>query len=162
MNRLKKITVWLLATSLVLAGAAMLIPKQAVASVAAQVFMANHSVPTSNPLPTRDVDAQTVLVFDQTLTVNQGTSTTFGPVDVSMFKQVRAWASVDGTGVLVIETVLQDPSSVLHRVTLDTINASGGASVTKTYDILWPNMSLIVTGHEGANAVHVLIYGRTN
>jgi hypothetical protein len=47
MNRLKKITVWLLATSLVLAGAAMLIPKKAVASLAAQVFVTNSTVPVS-------------------------------------------------------------------------------------------------------------------
>jgi hypothetical protein len=49
--QIKKVTVWLLATSLVLAAAAMLIPKNAIASIAAQVFLANHSVPASNPLP---------------------------------------------------------------------------------------------------------------
>jgi hypothetical protein len=49
--QIKKVIVWLLATSLVLAAAAMLIPKNAVASIAAQVFLVNHSVPASNPLP---------------------------------------------------------------------------------------------------------------
>jgi hypothetical protein len=47
MNSLKKVVLWLLATGLVLAAAAMLIPKKAVASLAAQVFVTNSTVPVS-------------------------------------------------------------------------------------------------------------------
>lgn len=51
MNALKKITVWLVATSLALAAAAMLVPKETVAAMVGNVFLVNHSVPASNPLP---------------------------------------------------------------------------------------------------------------
>jgi hypothetical protein len=47
MNALKKLALWLLATSLVLAAAAILIPKKAVALLATQVFVTNPAVPVT-------------------------------------------------------------------------------------------------------------------
>jgi hypothetical protein len=47
MNALKKVAVWLLATCVVFAGVAMLIPKKAVATIAAQVFVTNPTLPVS-------------------------------------------------------------------------------------------------------------------
>jgi hypothetical protein len=47
MNSLKKVVLWLLATSLVFAAAAVLIPKKAVALLATNVFVTNPSVPVT-------------------------------------------------------------------------------------------------------------------
>jgi hypothetical protein len=47
MNSLKKVVLWLLATSLVFAAAAILIPKKAVALLATNVFVTNPAVPVT-------------------------------------------------------------------------------------------------------------------
>jgi hypothetical protein len=47
MNSVKKVVLWLLATSLVFAAAAILIPKKAVALLATNVFVTNPAVPVS-------------------------------------------------------------------------------------------------------------------
>jgi hypothetical protein len=162
-DQIKKVTVLLLATSLVFAAAAMLIPKKAVAAFAAQVFLANHSVPVSNPMPTRDVGSQTIVAFDQVVTVTPGAPAIIGPVDVSMFKQIRvSQIREGGFPDYTAFSFLVNPNNANDIIPLDDLNKGQFGRGTQTDEVLSQIQVEVVGGLSGTSTVRVQIYGRSN
>src|SRR4029453_7536975 len=89
-------------------------------------------VDTSAPLSVRG--EHTVLIFDQTRTVNiDNQFAYFDPVDVSPYKEIRIWAFVQGSVSYGLTLQIEDPNSG-NVGTLDSnMNASGDGDITKVF-----------------------------
>ncbi len=165
MNALKKITVWLVAAGVMFGAAAVWNPPRArtFAATVLNVFVANTS---ANPVPTSEVSAQVVLLLDQHLVAAPGQTVSTGPVNVSMFKEIRVWQAREGrdTSYALVTRLLDPTGSIGEEVLLDDINASKTGLGTNAYDIVWPKIDVLLTPGPTTpfqTFVHVQVYGRT-
>jgi hypothetical protein len=108
----------------------------------------------------RDVDAHTVLVLDQTLTVGPFNLATTGPIDVSMYKEFRV-LQVLQFGSIAYAAFVRTVTPVGIPVSGD-LNASAAGFGTDVFQLL-PAIQVVVDNPANqGTSVRILVYGRAN
>jgi len=120
--------------------------------------VAISGTPTVNVAP-----AETVLAYDQTVTVLQFGGASLPQLDVSMFKEIRIVFTVNGAIDYILASRIVNPNDATEVVVLENLNQAQTGRGTKTYDIPGQRIDFVLNGSNfGPASVHVQIFGRSN